>query len=202
VGRFAFVALAGVVSCLWLSATAGDADACIAGSPCLKYRRTTQTVNVHPEYFARADRSTIPKFDRKKLAHFLATARWSPVYAENDGIGNPYYRVNYVKNPTKLRFVDATARFIPTPGKDEQVVIVRGIERNSEGDVFVDVDGVAYELWYCVSKKAAAPCLTNTATDFYSMFPLTADAPQPSPPTPRVFADDDLEVPILKKPPF
>lgn len=183
---------------LWLSAT--PADACPAGSPCLKYRNLRQTINVNPEYFARADGSAIPKFDRKKIAHYLATAKWSPVYAEGYGIANPYYRVTYVKNPTKLRFIDATGK-IPTPGKDEQVVIVRGIERNSEGDVFVDVDGTAYQLWYCVSKKAASPCLTTTGSDFYSMFPTTANAPQPSPQQ-RGFADDDLEVPMLKKPPF
>lgn len=182
---------------LWLSAT--PADACPAGSPCLKYRNRQQTINVNPEYFSRSDGSAIPKFDRKKLAHYLASARWAPVYSDTFGIyaKNPYYRVNYVKNPTRLRFIDATAK-IPTPGKDEQVVIVRGIERNSEGDVFVDVDGVAYQLWYCVSKKAAAPCLTNTATDFYSMFPLAANAPTATPPS-RAFADDDLEVPTLKK---
>lgn len=185
---------------LWLSATR-LADACPAGSPCLKYRNRQQTINLNPEYFAREDGAPIPKFDRKKLAHYLASARWAPFYGEAYGISaNPYYRVNYIKSPLKLRFIDATAK-IPTPAKNEQVVIVRGIERNSDGDVFVDVDGIAFELWYCVSKKAAAPCLTTTGTDFYSMFPTTANAPAATPQL-RGYADDDLEVPTLKKLPF
>ena len=185
---------------LWLSAT--PAAACPAGSPCLKYRNRLQTINVNPEYFTRGDGTTIPKFDRKKLAHYLASGRWSPVYSESYGIAarNPYYRVNYVKSPLKLRFIDATAK-IPRPGKNEQVVIVRGIERNSDGDVFVDVDGVAYQLWYCVSKKAAEPCLTTTGSDFYSMFPTAVSAAPAAAPT-RGYAQDDLEVPLLKKPPF
>lgn len=189
-GRFALGLL---VAVLWLSATP-SAEACIAGSPCLKYQHVERTVDVRPEYFARADGTTIPKFDRKKLAHYLAGARWTPVYADDYGIGrNPYYRVNYRKDTSKLHLIDATAK-IPTPGKDERVVIVREIERNSEGDVFVDIDGTAFELWYCVSKRGAAPCLTTTGASFYSMFPLANDGAA------ATKSDSDLEIPQLKRP--
>jgi hypothetical protein len=194
-GRFSLALVAGALT--WLSATP-TVDACPAGSPCLKYRQRQQTVNIAPEYFARADGGSIPKFDRKKLARYLAGARWAPVYSDAYGIyaKNPYYRVTYVKDTTRLRFIDATAK-IPTPGKSERVVIVREIERNSEGDVFVDVDGTAFQLWYCVSKKGAQPCLTTTGASFYSMFPAS-DGVASS----LSNNDSDLDVPALKHLPY
>ena len=192
-GRCSLVLVAGVLCASWLSATPA-ADACPPGSPCLKYRTHEQRIT--PDYFARADAASIPKFDRKKLARYLAGARWTPVYPDGNAPypKTPYYRVTYVKDTSKLRFVDATAK-IPAPGKGEHVVIVRGIERNAEGDVFVDVDGIAFELWYCVSKKATSPCLTTTGTAFYSMFPATDAAPATK-------NDGDLELLQLKKRPF
>jgi hypothetical protein len=128
---------------LWLSATTNEAAACPAGSPCLKYRRN-QTVNVQPEYYARAGGGTIPAFDRKKLARYLAT-RWKPVFGDgNGGVG---------------------AKPAPKP-----------FERDHEGNVFVDVDGIAYQLWYCASGKQAVPCLTNSGNAFNSMFPIDDNA--------------------------
>jgi hypothetical protein len=177
VGRFCvgFAILA-----LWLSATP-SADACPPGSPCLKYRQ--QTVNVQPEYYARAGGGTIPSFDRKKLARYLAT-RWKPVFGDGNGPAakpqpSRYYKVTYVKNDSSLQLVDPT-RKIPAAKKNERVVLIRQIERDHDGNVFVDVDGIAYQLWYCASGKQAVPCLTNSGNAFSSMFPVDDSAePQP-----------------------
>ena len=167
-----------VVATLWLSATpTPDAGACPAGSPCLKYKLMDQTVNVQPDHFAREGGGTIPKFDRKKLARYLATSKWKPVFAGDGGPvaapkpQNRYYRVSYVKDTSKLRFVDPTGK-IPTAGKQERVILIRQIERDNEGNFFVDVDGIAYQLWYCASGKRTVPCLTNTANAFNALFPV------------------------------
>lgn len=165
---------------LWLSATP-VADACPVGSPCLKYRVREKTVNVQPDHFAREGGGTIPKFDRKKLARFLATSKWKPRFADEGGLAakpapSPYYKVTYIKNTAKLRFVDPSGK-IPTAGKQERVILIRQIERDNEGNFFVDVDGIAYQLWYCASGKRAVACLTNTATAFTSMFPVDKQEP-------------------------
>lgn len=191
-GRFA---LGLAVATLWLSATPPPAAACPVGSPCLKYRRTDQTISLPPDHFAREGGGTVPKFDRKKLAKYLAASKWKPVF--DDGLGlavkrappNPYARVTYVKDTSKLRFVDPTAK-IPAPGKDEHIVLIRQIERDNEGNYFVNVDGVAYQLWYCVSGKGTVACLTNTGTAFNTMFHIGEGD------------DSDLERPALKPMPF
>ncbi|HUS27128.1 MAG TPA: hypothetical protein VMZ53_01420 [Kofleriaceae bacterium] len=165
-----------VVAALWLSATT-PADACPAGSPCLKYR--AQTVTQQPDHFAREGGGTIPKFDRKKLARFLATSKWKPVFGDGNGPAAKTptrYHVTYVKDSSKLRFVDPSGK-IPTAGKDERVILIRQIERDNEGNYFIDVDGIAYQLWYCVSGKRTSPCLTNSASAFSSMFPLDKQDP-------------------------
>jgi hypothetical protein len=176
--------LAGVVvATLWLSATpTPTADACPVGSPCLKYKVREQTVNLQPDHFTREGGGTIPKFDRKKLARYLATSKWKPVFAD-DANGpaakpppNRYYKVNYTKDTSKLRFVDPAGK-IPTAGKQERVILIRQIERDSEGNFFVDVDGIAYQLWYCVEGKRTVACMTTTATAFSSMFPVDSEAP-------------------------
>ena len=139
-------------------------------------------MNLQPDHFAREGGGTIPKFDRKKLARYLATSKWKPIFGdENNGPAvkrppNPYYRVTYVKDTSKLRFVDPTGK-IPTAGKQERVVLIRQVERDTEGNFFVDVDGMAYQLWYCVEGKRTVPCLTNTANAFNSMFPVDDNAP-------------------------
>ena len=163
---------------LWLSATTDVADACPAGSSCLKYRRE-QTRTVQPDYYARAGGGTIPSFDRKKLARYLAT-RWNPVFGDGKGgVGvqpaNPYFKVKFVKNESVLQFVDPS-RKIPAAKKNERVVLIRQIERDHEGNVFVDVDGIAYQLWYCASGKKVVPCLTNSGNAFNGMFPVDDDA--------------------------
>jgi hypothetical protein len=137
-------------------------------------------VNVQPEYYARAGGGTIPAFDRKKLARYLTT-RWKPVFGDgNGGVGakpapKPYYNVKYIKNDSSLQLADPS-RKIPTAKKNERVVLIRQIERDHEGNVFVDVDGIAYQLWYCASGKQAVPCLTNSGNAFNSMFPIDDNA--------------------------
>ena len=174
--------LAGVVvATLWLSATP-TVDACPVGSPCLKYKVREQTVNMQPDHFAREGGGTIPKFDRKKLSRYLATSKWKPVFPGDGGPAtakpapNRYYKVNYVKDTSKLRFVDPSGK-IPTAGKQERVILIRQIERDNEGNYFVDVDGIAYQLWYCAEGKRTVACLTNTATAFNSMFPVDGQEP-------------------------
>jgi len=190
VGRFG---IAVVATTLWLSATP-EADACPAGSPCLKYKRMEQTVQLQPEYFAREGGGTVPTFDRKKLTRYLAGSKWKPVF-DNElspkapRAANPYYRVTYTKDASKLRFVDPTGK-IPAPGKAERIVLVRQIERDNQGDYYVDVDGVAYQLQYCVSGKGTVACLTNTGTAFSTMFHIGEGD------------DTELERPTLKAIPF
>jgi hypothetical protein len=185
-----------VAATLWLSATPPAADACPAGSPCLKYRRMNQTVQLQPEYFAREGGGSVPAFDRKKLTRYLATSKWKPVFdnelspkaAPRPGT-NPYYQVTYVKDSSKLHFVDPSGK-IPNAGKDERVVLVRQMERDKEGDYFIDVDGIAYQLQYCVTAKGTVACLTSTGSAFNGMFPVGATN------------DSELERPTLKAMPF
>ncbi|HTL37491.1 MAG TPA: hypothetical protein VL326_30370 [Kofleriaceae bacterium] len=142
-----------LVFALVAGASVRIADACPAGSPCLKYRRPPPAP-ARVWGYQRITAVTMPRLSRANVIALLTSSDWDPLWAPIAAQPN----ANVVA-PPRVRFREArNVNRNPLP-MNMRTVIVREVEFH-DGKAMVGVDGEVFQLGRCDDSRRHV-CLTR-----------------------------------------
>ena len=143
-----------LVFALVVSASVRIADACPAGSPCLKYRRPPPAP-ARVWGYQRIAATAMPRLSRASVIALLTGSDWEPLWAP---VATPYPNATVVA-PPRVRFREArNVNRNPLP-TNMRTVIVREVEFH-DGKAMVGVDGEVFQLGNCSNSRRSV-CLTK-----------------------------------------
>jgi hypothetical protein len=137
---------------LLVGISAPFASACPPG-PCNKYR-PHRIVPAEVTGYTRRITTGLPRLTRARIAQFLTSSAWDPVYALSP---SPDLRVQ-VSAPPAVRFVAARTLTRIKQRAGIRTVLLRRIEIR-DGEAMIEVDGQVFVLERCDAQLPGA-CLT------------------------------------------